>query len=326
MIKDTIEILTAFDSTEPVQRMKLDALVNLKKHDFDFRRFGEGGEQTAGVLVNSSDIDLSKNPMLHEALQRRAKNAVIMLFIADLHPHWMKLLPAWSTVVDMFLAPTPEMRNFLSAFTERQVEVLLDPVDFCLNGSATPPISHDGPLKVVWFGHPESYTKSMAGFEKDLMPMHQSQEIEYHIVTKNDRYGPMPACIIHEYLPHQFLSLLGAFDVCIVSHIPFDFSVNTLWESEIKALLAINRGLPCVASRTPAYERLLTRCGLQDYLFSSGAELISSLRRLKTWDERSRFLDKSQNIVLENYSAIKMADDWHKLYQKAHEPKLPISR
>lgn len=322
MAKDIIEILTFFDSKHAVQRMKLDAIIKLKKNDFDFRHLGEGGEQVACVLINGLEIDFGKKPLLYETLQRRAKDAVIMLFIADLHPNVMQQLPAWSAVVDVFLVPTPEMKNFLCAFTDVRVEVLIDPIDFCLSDSLEKPGS-EGPLKLVWFGYPESYSKSMVNYENSLNLLHQNNEIEYHIVTKNNQYGRMATCIIHEYVPNNFLSLLNTFDACVLSHAPFDFSVNTFWKSENKAVLAINRGLPCVASRTPAYERLFTKCGLQDYLFSSNAELVNSLRRLKSWAERDRFLRKSQDVILENYSPIKMADDWLQLYRETRARKLP---
>ncbi|MGO8754034.1 MAG: hypothetical protein ACLQHK_02240 [Gallionellaceae bacterium] len=320
MAKDIIEILTFIDSEHALQRMKLDAITHIKKNDFDFRRFGEGGEQTACVLINGLEMDFDNNPWLIETLRGRARTAVIMLFIADLYPRMMQLLPTWSAMVDIFLVPTPEMRNFLRAFTDCRVEILFDPVDFCLNDSLVKPGNND-PFKVVWFGYPESYQKSMVTYEKSLRLLHQSNEIEYHIVSKHSQYGRTASCVIHEYVPNVFLSLLNTFDVCVLSHVPCDFFTNTYWKSENKAVLAINRGLPCVATRTPAYERLFTRCGLQDYLFSSNAELASSIRRLKSWQERDRFLSQSQHIVLENYSALKMAEDWLHFYREEQARK-----
>lgn len=79
-------------------------------------------------------------------------------------------------------------------------------------------------------------------------------------------------------------------------------------------MLAINRGLPVVASRTPSYERLLTECGLDKYLFSSNAELMEVLRSLKLAQERKRYLHASQDIVLNKYSCKKMVDDWYRIY------------
>jgi len=225
-----------------------------------------------------------------------------------------------SAVVDVFLAPTPEMRDYIQTFTDKRVEVLFDPIDFGLDASLEPAL-RPGPMKVVWFGYPESYNKSMAEYQKCLVEMHQAGEIEYHIVTKNNQYGRTPNCVIHEYVSDRFLALLETFDACVVSHMPLDLSASTLWKSENKAVLAINRGLPTVASRTPAYARLLSACGLAEYLFSARAELAAALRRLSDPAERRRYLGQSQALVLAGYCARKMAEDWLGLYRDARARK-----
>jgi hypothetical protein len=319
MTKDIIEILSFMDSSQAIQRMKFDAIVQLQKDNFEFCPFGKGGTNTAGVLINGLDIDLEKKPQLYALLQKRAQTATIMLLIADLYPKSIKKLPLWSALADVFLVPTPEMRNFLSVFTEKPVEVHIDPIDFGLTQSLTKTPTNS--FKVVWFGYPESYHKSMGQYEHTLRQLHKNNELEYHIITNNDQYGTMESCIIHPYEYQSFLSLLETFDVCLLSHTPTDFFVNTLWKSENKAVLAINRGLACVASKTPAYERLFTKCGLQDYLFNSNVELREALYKVKDAQNRQRFLDKSQRIVLTDYSSVKMANDWVSLYRHTQQIK-----
>jgi len=322
MPKQVIEVLSPFDSGEAVQRLKIDTLVRHKSDEFEFRSFGDA-ETPAAILINSLNshsVSIGAGSALFSSLEKKAKTAVIMLFVGDIFPGSMPVLREWSSLVDIFLVPTPEMKNFLSGFTDRRVECLIDPIDFQLQDSyAGRP--HDGALKVVWFGYPEAYKRSMTEYEATLARLHNANEIEYHIVTKNKFYGNMGWVTIHEYDPSHFVPLLQSFDVCVASHMPFDFTVNTYFKSENKMILAVNRGLAVVATRTPAYERLLSSCGLDAFLFSSHAELVAALRRLQSWTERQNYLNRIQDYVLENYRSTKMAEDWGKLYRDARKCK-----
>jgi glycosyltransferase involved in cell wall biosynthesis len=322
MPKRIIEVLTPFDSREAVQRMKIDALARHKADEFDFVNFGEA-DTPAAILINSLNshrAGVGPSSALFSALEKKAKTAVIMLFAGDVFPASIPVLRAWSSLVDIFLVPTPEMRNFLSAFTDRRVEVLIDPIDFELQDSrAGRP--NDGPIKVVWFGYPETYPKSMGEYEATLQELQKSREIEYHVITRNKFYGDAGWLTIHEYDPSTFILLLQSFDVCVVSHMPFDFTLGTYFKSENKMVLAVNRGLAVVASRTPAYERVLSKCGLDAFLFSSKDELTAALRRLQSWATRQNYLSRIQGYVLENYTSTKMTDDWLKLYRDAQKCK-----
>jgi hypothetical protein len=333
MKKEIIEIMSVYDVDEPVQRMKIGALKRHLANDFDFRSFNEQGEPDC-VLINNflyyspfvERLDEATSrfrltPGTREALMKKRAHAVIMLFVSDLHPAIVPLFHVWAEVVDVFLVSTPEMRNFLLPFTDRSVDILFDPIDFCLEESVEN--FHDGgPIKVIWFGYPESFRKSFSEYDRALRELHRNNEIEYHIVTRNESYGPGAFVHVHGYDHKTFASLLATFDVCVLSHTPFDFSINTFLKSENKAVLAINRGLAAVATRTPAYERLFRNCGLEEFLFSSQAELVSTVRRLKSSYERHRFLALSQRYVLENYAALRMARDWRALYQNARGRKL----
>lgn len=318
--REIAEVLTPFNSGEAVQRMKIDALIKFTAGAFDFRPFGAGGDDTAVVLINSLYVDYDRQPEVWATLQQRARQAVVMALVADLGRGTVEALQKLSTVVDVFLVPTPEMRSFLSGFTRSRIDCLFDPIDFCLVNSFAKP-AHDRRLKLVWFGYPKSYRQSMTPYERSLMALHEQGAVEFNIVTKHTRYGAMPSCIIHEYVPGDFPALLATFDVCVLSHSPLDLSVGTLWKSENKAVLAINRGLPTVASRTPAYERLLEACGLGEYLYTTSVELVAALRRLTSWSERHRYLSLSQEYVLDTYAAPRMADAWQQIYHAARTTK-----
>jgi len=312
--KPIIEVLSPFNMHEPIHRMKIASLMALPDSEFSFRDYvySEGGSD--GVLINCLHLDLIENPEFIRSLAARAVDKVVMLMMADFYPTSVDYLRKWSEFVDIFLVPTPEMRDFIQIFTSRKVQVLIDPIDFGLIKSEKVRSQRSDRIKVVWFGYPESYTKSMRLFEGTLAEMHQSGEIEFHLISKNDTYGEGRSGFIHEYDPETFLDLLSNFDVCVLSHLPFDFSISTQWKSENKAVLAINRGLPVVASKTPSYSRLLSRCGVEKFSFSTAEELTSSIRLLKSADERAKYLVACQDIILRQFSIKKMSKDLSEIF------------
>jgi len=312
--KPIIEVLSPFNMHEPIHRMKIASLMALPDSEFSFRDYvySEGGSD--GVLINCLHLDLIENPEFIRSLAARAVDKVVMLMMADFYPTSVDYLRKWSEFVDIFLVPTPEMRDFIQIFTSRKVQVLIDPIDFGLIKSEKVRSQRSDRIKVVWFGYPESYTKSMRLFEGTLAEMHQSGEIEFHLISKNDTYGEGRSGFIHEYDPETFLDLLSNFDVCVLSHLPFDFSISTQWKSENKAVLAINRGLPVVASKTPSYSRLLSRCGVEKFSFSTAEELTSSIRLLKSPDERAKYLVACQDIILRQFSIKKMSKDLSEIF------------
>jgi len=306
-VKPTIEVLSPFSMHEPIHRMKITGLISRLGQVFAFNNFGSGKENPDGVLVNCLHQDIIDNPDFLATLRGRATDAVVMMMMADFYPNSIEYLNKWSKFVDIFLVPTPEMRDFIQIYTRKKVEVLIDPIDFGLLHSEKVRSEKNSGIRVVWFGYPESYSKSMVPFEETLIDMHRSGEIEFHIISKNESYGEGPNGFMHEYNPDTFLDLLSNFDVCVLSHLPFDFSISTQWKSENKAVLAINRGLPVVASRTPAYRRLLENCNVGNSLFSTNFELKSAITRMQDPDARKVYLHSSQDFVLQNYSVDNLA-------------------
>lgn len=321
-VQHTLEVLSPFSMYEPIHRMKITGLISQLKQVFSFQDFGSGKENPDGVLINCLHQDIIDNPEFLDILEKRTSDAVVMMIMADFYPNSIEYLNKWSTFVDVFLVPTPEMRDFVQIYTKRKVEVLIDPIDFGLLSSKKVESEKNSGMRVVWFGYPESYNKSMMPFEKVLTDMHQSGEIEFHIISKSESYGETPNGFIHEYNPDTFLDLLSNFDVCVLSHFPFDFSISTSWKSENKAGLAINRGLPVVASRTPAYSRLLENCNARTSLFSTSVELKSAITRMQNPDIRKAYLESAQDFVLQNYSVENLAKHFMGIFQAHRMLKL----
>lgn len=321
-----VEVLNSCPPYEAVTRMKIGGLIKLKSDEFDFRRFGNGDQLTDIILINKlfSLKYITTTKEGYDVRQQRP-NAVVMLFISDLLAAEVDQYKSIPDFIDVILVPTQEMKHYLELFTSCRVEILIDPIDFCLCDSITIPADYTeppGPMKLVWFGYPESYGRSMSGYENTIMQLVDEGVIEFHLITRHKRYGKSAFGTIHKYDPATFANFLTEFDVCIVSHMPFDFLISTCWKSESKAVLAINRGLPVIASKTPAYERLLTRCNLQKYLFRSHEELIDALHNLKSVEERRRYLKLSQDIILREYSCQKMSDDWIDIYENIKRTKM----
>ncbi len=249
-----------------------------------------------------------------------------MMHLPDFHARHVEALKVFDRLIDVYLVATPEMRDFVAGFTPRAVEVLADPVDFLLAHARPAEDSRQpGPLRLMWFGYPESFTKSMSGYLPVLRALVQAGEIEFHLVTRNDRYDSVGFATVHPYDPATFTALAARFDACVLSHQPFDFALPTWVKSENKAVLAIALGLPVAASRTPAYARLLGGLGLGAFLFSSQAELAAAVRQLADPEVRRAFLRASQAVVMQRYGARQMAESWRALMHAAHQRKFPGS-
>lgn len=315
-----IEILSPFNMNEPIHRMKIAELKAQLKDKFNFCEFGLHPSPD-GVVINCLHQDIVSNPEFSDALKRRAKQSIVMLMMADFYPNSIQYLNQWSEFVDIFLVPTAEMMEFVQPFTNKKVQVLPDPIDFGLMESQGLRSQRGDGTRVVWFGYPESYNKSMGLFESTLFQLHQSGDIEFHIVSKNASYGEGPNGLMHEYDPSTFLNLLSMFDVCVLSHFPLDFLISTAWKSENKAVLAINRGLPVVASNTPAYSQLLKSYGVGEYIFSTPAELSIAIKKLTNPQARMNYLAQCQEGILEKYSASKMACDWSEIFYQERQLK-----
>jgi len=321
MQKGVIEILSPFSSHEPLHRMKIGGLIKNLSKNFNLCEFGSSLDNPDAVIINCLHQDLINDSAFVNSLKDRFIHSIVMLMMADFYPNSIEYLGKWSPFVDVFLVPTVEMRDFIQAYTDKKVEVLFDPIDFGLEDSRSNISVRSQGLKVMWFGYPESYGKSMGLFEEALVELHQSGEIEYHIVSKNSSYGKSSNGYMHEYNPENFLELMDSFDVCVLSHFPMDFSLSTQWKSEYKAVLAINRGLPVVASNTPSYRKLLNECGQGEFLFSTKDQLREAISKLMAPAKRLAYLKTSQEMILKNYSARKMSEDWVKLLDSAKKHK-----
>jgi hypothetical protein len=85
MARQVIEIMTPFASDEALQRLKLDQIIKLAGDQFVFRNFGDGGEQTRGIIINILRVDLDINAKILSVLKHHRNRARVTVFLADLY-------------------------------------------------------------------------------------------------------------------------------------------------------------------------------------------------------------------------------------------------
>jgi hypothetical protein len=137
--------------------------------------------------------------------------------------------------------------------------------------------------KLVWFGFPESYLRSMPSLEATI-----SEALSRWYV---DSFTVISLETLQKQLPSEFLFLPYATDklanqlrennFSLLSHIPLDLYLNTITKSSNKALSAIAAGLIPICSNTPNYSSMLSSGKLDDFLFHTPRELLDILRGLK---------------------------------------------
>ena len=108
----------------------------------------------------------------------------------------------------------------------------------------------------------------------------------------------------------NFIETIKQFDGCILSHTPLDYNINTFVKSPNKLILSIALGVPCIVSNTPSYSEILDNTNLQDYKFSGMKSFKKSLDMLLSSENRLEYLKKSQQYVLDNFSYLKMGEQF----------------
>ncbi len=309
-----IEILSTFDGGDPVYRGKIMGIARVLQDRYRFEGFTADGPCLA--LLLRVDLGRQLSAPLRDVLVRKARSCQVHLFVPDFEAQHLAGLAALDGIVHTCLVPTPETRALLRFHLRCRVEVLPDPVDFHLD--APRPRLHAGPgadepLRLAWFGYPESYEKSMVPLQPVFEALAARRRATLSVITSASDPGPRPYGSLRRYQPGTILAELDRHDAVVLSHVAFDFSVNTHHKSENKAVLAIHRGLPVVATCTPAYARLLTGLGLDDWLFDDAARLAANIERLREPGARNAYLAVAQPRVAAEYGIGRIAAQWERL-------------
>lgn len=315
--KPSCLILSAYGEEEAVMRMKIGGIRKACSNDMYFERYESGSASVHAdcIIINHLDSIEGKEDELRNYKLKNSES-VFMAFVSDFYPRTAHQMKRFHDLVDVYVVPTHEMQGAMGGFTDAEVVVIADPIDFQIGDSLKKTHVNKRLLDVMWFGYSESFEKSMTSLSPVLEWMHSSRIIKYHVVTNVEGFAKRPNMIVSQYNPDSFAMTLPMYDLCVLSHLPTDESTSTYSKSENKAVLSINRGVPVIASRTPSYTRLLENCGLEDYLFLSRKDIQAAIQKLSFPEERNIYLSKSQDYVLQNYSSQRVADQWLALLSK----------
>ena len=311
-----IEILTTFDRQDPVFRAKILGIVQGLRTSHVFEPFTN--DKPCRALLLRLDLTRAIAPALLAALRLKAKHTPIHLFVPDFEAKHEPALASLNGIVQVYIVATPELQSLLAFKVSGSVHHIPDPIDFGLSTKIQR--SHvgpnfDEPLKLAWFGYPESYLKSMRPLEDTFEALAASGQVALNVYTSVNQLDSKPFMRVKAYRVDTILSELAQHDAVILSHLAHDFSINTYFKSENKAVLAINRGLPVIASNTPSYARLLGRFGLDDFLFSSKVELMTAVVRMRVAAERSAYLERCQEQITADYNYANIARQWVQLLE-----------
>lgn len=255
------------------------------------------------------------NPNILPALtSHKSSGTKIFVFVNDLYPSGHSILEKWSRLASIFLAPTEIHKIFLESLFELTTEILPDCIDYLISNKTQRIHKKKDKLDICWFGYPESYNKSMSLYHPQLLSLVKENRITYTIISKNLNV-PDPVKFL-EFNPDTFPATLSGFDLCVLSHAPLDYSLNSLAKSNNKLTLAVALGVPCVTSQTPSYKSILNHCGLSEYCFSSPESFAFSVKGMFSESNRNLYLAKSQNFVLSNYSYQSIGRNFVDIYHK----------
>ena len=232
-------------------------------------------------------------------LECKQQGTKICCYINDVYRADDSRLKAWANISDIIFTPTKYHKLFIESICDNRVEVLPDSIDYQISTPYDKTHVNKDQLKVCWFGYAESYNKSMGIYHPIIEDLINQNKIEYTIISQNIKLPPH--INFTEFNPKSFCEDLKQFDLCVLSHAPLDYSINTFVKSPNKLSLAISLGVPCITSKTPSYRDLLSECSLEQYCFSSPDEFKTLINKMASAEIRNEYLNKSQQIIINNF-------------------------
>ena len=203
--------------------------------------------------------------------------------------------------VDVYIMPTDLHRRILAAQVYKPVLAVPECIDPITGWRSS--TRFEFPIKssrrLLWFGYPESFLKSMLS----LLPILQGNLTKGSVTsvslitgnelcTYNIGFPIIPySNSTFRFATTGFDSTTG-FDYCILSHFPLDLSLNSYIKSPNKLVTSLMAGLIPIASDTPNYRVLLEEFGLSRFSFDSPAALNQILGSLDPEND-SRAISRS---------------------------------
>lgn len=252
------------------------------------------------ILFGIRHIDPTSQELNSFILDCKSQGTKVFCYINDIYPIDDPRLKQWASISDIIFTPTEYHKLFIESICDNRVEVLPDSIDYLIDKPYKKIHTNNEKLQICWFGYPESYWKSMGEYHNILESFIDQGLIEYTIISKDIQ---LPSYIKYlEFNHNTFCDNLKKFDLCILSHSPLDYNINTFVKSPNKLSLAISLGVPCIVSKTPSYRDLLKECFLEEYCFSSLKEFKELIIKMKNPNVRNKYLEKSQDIIINKFN------------------------
>ncbi len=221
------------------------------------------------------------------------------------------------SVADIFVCPSDIHRLILKTTLNKPIEVLVEAVDpFITKFKVTPSFES---RRLVWFGFPENYHKSMLTIAPIIKMAIKSGWIDSFTVIS------LPN--LREHLSNDFsfilydektiATTLQHYDYSLLSHFPLDGEINTYIKSSNKAIYSIMSGLIPICSSTPNYHENLSKMNLNRFLFDSPAELMDLLLELQSHNSNNlkNIWMNAYQYSNTNFSQVEQLKQYHEILE-----------
>lgn len=210
-------------------------------------------------------------------------------------------------VADAFICPSEMHKKVLGYLFDLPIYPLIEAIDPLIRAGGSPVLDSIKARRLVWFGYPESYRRSMPIFESTIQEALRLGYIDsFSVISLESLQKELPSTF--RFLPFttsQLTEQLKEHDLALLSHVPLDLSINSLIKSPNKAVSSIACGLIPICSDTPNYRELMDRLGLQQYLFESSralGEILKTLAQTKN-AQLNTYLNSAHHYIEQHFSA-----------------------
>ena len=232
------------------------------------------------ILPNCSFLIFSYDdaPSIDKAISFKKKsNCKLVCLGSDIHglDHYAQL----SVFVDYFVVPTGLHKEILQSAVWTKVIVMPESYDSIALDVNQQIGQTNKTNEICWFGYPESFEKSFNYiFSRALIQSGFSRNSITFITSKGLM---LQSDVRHlEFDVTTFYMLTQQFGYSLLSHFPHDCHINTFIKSPNKLITSLVRGLIPLVSNTKNYRDIMQYYNLDQFMFSSGFDLVSLLQNL----------------------------------------------
>ena len=202
---------------------------------------------------------------------------------------------------DVVVSSTEELASVIKIETGRNATVIYDPYEF---DETEPEFNPEGPLKLLWFGHP---TNLKALFDNwKAVEGHSVMIVSDPSVNGKIKLGGKPIPIV----PYSKENLQKAMSQCDAVIIPSELGERQRTKSPNRLVESIRRGKFVIADPLPSYQDFDKWCLIGD--IKEGLDFVLTQPR-ESITER---ISSAQRYIRENHSPEKIGKEWEAVIGK----------